>query len=94
MSKLHEATDHMVSYDPDFFIISLGFDTFHLDPLGGFKLDTEDYADMASLVRKTVSKGRAASCLILLEGGYVIDKLGGNMVSFLSGWEEGWGGDM
>lgn len=63
-------------------IVSLGFDTFELDPLGHFKLGTDDYRTIGALVAEIV--GNAA---ILLEGGYVVDRLGANVESFLQGFE-------
>ena len=76
-------------------IVSLGFDTFELDPLGKFKIGTEDYETMARKVRGSLMVGEngkgmgMGKALILLEGGYVIDRLGENLLSFLKGWEEG-----
>ena len=68
--------------DEDLVVISLGFDTFELDPLGHFKLSTEDYYTIGSRVA-----GRVGRASILLEGGYVVDRLGANVDSFLCGFE-------
>ena len=62
----------------------MGFDTFHLDPLGKFDIDTSDYGVMAARVRGAVGDVPA---LILLEGGYVVERLGENLGAFLGGWE-------
>jgi acetoin utilization deacetylase AcuC-like enzyme len=101
VEKLDLGLNALVSFKPDFIVLSLGFDTFHLDPLGGFKIETEDYANIAERVRKRLkvlpmdvgggeedSSREAISCLILMEGGYVIEKLGANLLSFLKAWEE------
>ncbi len=47
--------------------------------------DTEDYEVIARKVREA---GRLTDipAVILLEGGYVLDKLGGNMLGFPNGW--------
>lgn len=82
--KLDEALLAIAKFDPEFLVVSLGFDTFRMDPLGAFEIDTEDYATMARNVR---SKLRDMPSVILLEGGYSIDHLGPNLLSFLSGWE-------
>lgn len=71
-------------FDAEFLIVSLGFDTFHLDPLGCFQLETGDYGRVADTIRRELKM----PCLILLEGGYVIKDLGGNLVAFLDGWED------
>ena len=89
MSKLDVALNAIEKFQPDFLVVSLGFDTFRLDPLGSFQIYTEDYFIMAREVRRhrglRAQDGMAA--LILLEGGYVVDQLGANMVQFLKGWE-------
>jgi acetoin utilization deacetylase AcuC-like enzyme len=99
VEKLDLGLNALVSFKPDFIVLSLGFDTFHLDPLGSFKIETEDYADIAERVGKRLKvlpvdvggedSGREAiPSLILMEGGYVIEKLGPNLLSFLKAWEE------
>jgi acetoin utilization deacetylase AcuC-like enzyme len=101
VEKLDLGLNALVSFEPNFVVLSLGFDTFHLDPLGSFKIETEDYANIAERVGKRLKvlpidiRGRGGDigretipCLILMEGGYVIDKLGPNLLSFLKAWEE------
>lgn len=99
LQKLAIGLGALVDFAPDFVVLSLGFDTFHLDPLGSFTIETEDYAKIAGRVRETLeslqrerdgdtSSAAGVPCLILLEGGYVIESLGPNMLSFLKGWEE------
>jgi acetoin utilization deacetylase AcuC-like enzyme len=102
VEKLDLGLNALVSFKPDFVVLSLGFDTFHLDPLGSFKIETEDYASIAEHVGKRLKllpmdigggggggdSREAISCLILMEGGYVIEKLGPNLLSFLKAWEE------
>lgn len=86
---LDTALDRIKDYEADFLIVSLGFDTFELDPLGKFKIGTEDYETMARTVRHRLMRDNGINkALILLEGGYVIDRLGENLLSFLKGWEE------
>ena len=91
---LDVAIGKIKEYRAKFLIVSLGFDTFELDPLGKFTIETGDYERMARKVRRGVmnepgggEKG-IGKALILLEGGYVIDRLGDNLLSFLKGWEE------
>ncbi len=89
--KLSLALKRIQEFEPKFLLLSLGFDTFHLDQLGRFGIETGDYEVMARETRKSVQeieRGRDLKCLILLEGGYVVEKLGVNMLSFLKGWEE------
>lgn len=51
LEKLDVAVDKIKSFDPKYMIISLGFDTFMVDPLGKFDIDTEDYETIAKRVR-------------------------------------------
>jgi acetoin utilization deacetylase AcuC-like enzyme len=83
MEKLATALARIETFQPDLLLVSLGFDTYRLDPLGGFDIDTEDYTLIASQIRGRVGM----PALILLEGGYVLDDLGKNLLAFLSGWE-------
>ena len=84
LEKLEVALAALSKHNPDFLLVSLGFDTFHLDPLGSFKIYTEDYEVMARTVRHRLPDVPA---VILLEGGYVVDHLGANLLSFLKGWK-------
>jgi len=88
LEKLGIAVERLVEFEPEYLIVSLGFDTFHLDPLGGFKIDVEDYDCIARRV-KGEEKLKDVPSMILLEGGYVVGKLGECMLSFLRGWEGG-----
>lgn len=83
-ATLHKALDLTTDFRPDYLLVSLGFDTFHLDPLGKFEIMTEDYRDIAYMVRRRIPEIPSA---IILEGGYVIDRLGENLLAFLDGWE-------
>jgi acetoin utilization deacetylase AcuC-like enzyme len=83
MEKLEYGQKKLVEFNPEFLVVSLGFDTFHSDPLGHFQIHTEDYETMARTIRRTL---KDVPTLILLEGGYVIEQLGANMLSFLKGW--------
>ena len=83
LEKLELALSALSKQKPEFLLVSLGFDTFHLDPLGSFKIYTEDYEIMARTVRQRLP---SVPAVILLEGGYALEHLGNNMLSFLKGW--------
>ncbi|KAI5803669.1 esterase/lipase [Geopyxis carbonaria] len=83
---LEQAVQKVRDVDTRWLIVSLGFDTFHLDPLGKFKLRTEDYRVLAEMVGRL-----GLPTLIVLEGGYAVEQLGANVVSFLDGLETGLG---
>ena len=63
-------------------VVSLGFDTFHLDPIGDLALTTEGYHEMG---RRVAALGRRL--VILQEGGYHRPALGDNAVAWLRGAE-------
>ena len=84
LEKLKLALSALSKQGPEFLLVSLGFDTFHLDPLGNFKIYTEDYEIMARTVRQRLP---SVPIVILLEGGYAMEHLGNNLLSFLKGWE-------
>lgn len=82
---LGKALNLCTSAGPRYLVLSLGFDTFHLDPLGSFDLQTHDYANVGYQVART-ALAHGIQTIILLEGGYVLEKLGSNVSSFLAGW--------
>ena len=92
LEKLSIALRRIQEFNPDFLVLSLGFDTFNLDPLGKFEIETSDYEVMAREVGRTLmgaGTDKGMRCLILLEGGYVVERLGENTLSFLRGWDGG-----
>jgi len=98
LAQLDAAASALQTFSPELLVLSLGFDTFRLDPLGKFDIDVADYAVIAAKVKAAVDRVKTRNAgrfrvLILLEGGYVIDKLGENVASFLSGWEVGHRGE-
>ena len=70
----------MAAFDPDYLIIAAGFDTYRDDPIGGFKLDFDDYREIG---RRVMSLG--VPTLICQEGGYNVEALGRCVHSFLDG---------
>jgi len=57
---------------PDLVLVSAGFDAMRGDPLGGFTLEPEHYAD---LTRRLRERNPDTPIVGLLEGGYVPDRL-------------------
>ena len=60
-------------FNADFVIISCGFDSHLHDPLGGLRLEKEDFVELTKMVLDAMPKGRVLSAL---EGGYNLDTLG------------------
>ncbi len=65
---------------PDYLIIAAGLDTYKLDPIGRFSLETPDYYKIGETL------GRLPyPTIVLQEGGYHTGDLGANVVSLLTG---------
>jgi acetoin utilization deacetylase AcuC-like enzyme len=57
---------------PDLVLISAGFDAMHGDPLGGFTLEPEHYADLTRRLREHLPD---VPLVGLLEGGYIPSRI-------------------
>ena len=68
------------NFEPKYLVISAGFDTYHLDPIGKFGLQTGDYAKIAQSFARL-----KLPTVVIQEGGYFTRDLGSNVASFLSG---------
>ncbi|URD60051.1 histone deacetylase family protein [Sphingomonas sp. KRR8] len=78
-SALSRAAEWLGDGSPEIVIVSFGADTFVDDPISHFSLQTADYARLAERVASL-----GVPTLIILEGGYAVEALGGNVASFLS----------
>jgi acetoin utilization deacetylase AcuC-like enzyme len=58
-------------FQPEFVLVSCGFDAYEKDPIGGLNLKPEDYRTMTDAVR-----GLGAPVVSALEGGYDLEGLG------------------
>jgi len=72
-------------FRPDFAIISAGFDSHALDPLGGLLLEEEDFA---ALTRTVVSRAGAGKVVSALEGGYHLRALQGSVAAHVEALAE------
>lgn len=78
---LEKTIQDIENYSPAYLIISLGFDTYAHDPIGGFKLTESFY----STIGKTIANLHLPT-LIIQEGGYNTKALGGLAYNFLNGF--------
>jgi len=65
-------------FNPDIIIISTGYDSHHLDPLGGLRLTTNFYGDIIAKLQEIQRK-----IVCSLEGGYNLNWIGKCFVSQL-----------
>ncbi|OUS26418.1 acetylpolyamine amidohydrolase ['Osedax' symbiont bacterium Rs2_46_30_T18] len=79
---LQIAASAIKEYSPDMLIVPLGVDTFALDPISTFKLTTQDYLTMGSLIADL-----NLPCVFLMEGGYDVGPIGQNVYNVLRGFE-------
>ena len=70
-------------FQPDFILISAGFDAHRDDPLGGMGLDDRDYASLARIVRDVAERECQGRLVATLEGGYGLDALGRSIAGLL-----------
>lgn len=66
-------------FSPDYFVISAGFDTYYLDPIGDFELTTRDFEKVAELLGRL-----KLPTAVIQEGGYHTKDLGLNVKAFLT----------
>jgi acetoin utilization deacetylase AcuC-like enzyme len=67
--------ERMEAYRPEFVFISAGFDAHEWDPLGGFNLTTQAFAELTLIVKKIAEKHAEGRLVSVLEGGYNLDAL-------------------
>ena len=70
----------LTAFNPQYLIVSAGFDTYIEDPIGTFQLTTEGFNKIGRLIR-TLN----LPMLVIQEGGYCVPDLGRNVTAFLKG---------
>ncbi len=70
-------------FEPDIVLVSAGFDAGQDDPLGGFTLRPEDFAEMTKALLAKTERSAHGRVIMLLEGGYNPQELGINVVATL-----------
>jgi acetoin utilization deacetylase AcuC-like enzyme len=82
LAALEAALAAIETYAPGALLVSLGLDTQEADPLGILNITTEGFAATGRAIA-----GLGLPTVLVQEGGYLCDDLGGNLVSFLKGFE-------
>jgi len=70
-------------FEPDFVLISAGFDAHLRDPLGGMRLSTEGFGSLAHSLLRVAANHSDGRCAAVLEGGYDLDALGSSTLAVL-----------
>ncbi len=62
-------------YQPEWVLVSAGFDSHQHDPLGGMRVTEKGFGIMASMLLELAQKHAAGKIAFLLEGGYNLEAL-------------------
>lgn len=81
---LETALDRIDAFGTDVIVVALGLDAHEDDPFQGLAVTTPGFRAIAAAIAAT-----GLPLLLVQEGGYVSDALGGNLTSFLTGITEG-----
>ncbi len=75
-------------YDPQFLLVSAGYDAHRRDPIGGMKVSTEGFRHLAGLVLEDAKATSAGGRLVgFLEGGYDAQALAESVHATLEVWK-------
>ncbi len=70
-------------YEPEWILVSAGFDPHRRDPLGGMEVTERGFAAMASMLLDLAEKHAGGKIAFLLEGGYDLPALKNSVVAVL-----------
>ena len=82
LSTLSQAIRAVQRFEPDFLVLSLGFDTYKDDTIGGLSLEAKNYVTIGN----RIAKGISCPSVIVQEGGYNVEMLGVLSAHFLQGY--------
>jgi len=71
------------NFQPDFVLISAGFDAHRSDPLGGMNVTAEAFAEMTRVVKQIADRSAQGRLVSVLEGGYDLDGLAASVEAHL-----------
>ena len=83
IAALDEALAAVGAFDPAMLFVAMGLDGYEGDPFEGFKLTTKGFGHIARAIGEL-----GLPTVLVQEGGYNVDDLGKNVLSFLGGFEE------
>jgi acetoin utilization deacetylase AcuC-like enzyme len=70
---------------PQLVLVSAGFDAHRQDPIGSLQLETEDFAELTSVVRAVADIHSSGRIVSILEGGYHPQRLAESVAVHLQG---------
>ena len=81
LAALQNALNAILTFGADVVVVALGLDAYENDPLKGLAITTAGFGQIGSAIASLNT-----STLFIQEGGYLSDKLGDNLTSFLKGY--------
>jgi acetoin utilization deacetylase AcuC-like enzyme len=78
ISTLEKALDIIIGFSPKYLVVSAGADIYENDPLGKFKVTRNGFHDIGERIADL-----RLPTLVVMEGGYNNDALGGNIIALL-----------
>ena len=73
-----------LAFQPDFILVSAGFDAHKDDPLGGMNVSPEGYAAITGIIKEVAEKCCGGRLVSVLEGGYDLDGLAASAEAHIS----------
>ena len=83
LAVLDKALAAIREFDPQYLVVSVGFDTAVDDPVGGFRLTTAGLSAVGQRI-----KALKRPTVLVQEGGYLLERLGENALAFLRPFAE------
>ena len=80
--KLEHSLEKINQFGTGVLVVSLGVDTFEKDPISFFKLKSDDFLRIGTLISNL-----GIPTLFVMEGGYDIEELGINVVNVLQAFD-------
>ena len=71
-------------FDPDFIVISAGFDAHGADPLGGLQLNEDDFVWATKEIMSVANDKANGRIISILEGGYDLDALASSVAAHVA----------
>jgi acetoin utilization deacetylase AcuC-like enzyme len=82
LKVLEKALEEIERFNPELLAISVGFDTYKEDPIGGLNLNEDSYFKIGKMIAKL-----KIPLFVVLEGGYNVEKMPKCVYRFLIGLE-------
>ncbi|MEX0645557.1 MAG: histone deacetylase family protein [Parvularculaceae bacterium] len=82
LAALDTALARIDAFGADALVIALGLDAFEGDPFGGLGVTTQGFSRIGGAIGGAIAR----PTVIVQEGGYLCDALGGNLTAFLASY--------